>query len=273
MLQYYFCLNQISYLVACEHSLQHAEARSVLFIDPKRVRVQRRYQELDVRPFSRLAVTLCILRALIKRPAAAYVPHHRTGGLIQWLARMTRRTHLLDDGMDTLRSRPKNIDIHRLQHGAELLTFGDYQTLGQWTAPLKRVSVCQLAILQADDREALQVGTCSTAIVESPGVLARSGEVNPTGSLLYIAHPSRVKQIAAPQGAVLVRSDTHSIERGLSQFRGTVVIGESMVLPFLLLCVDPGQLRFEVELTAAQHDNLQSIHALLDRPDVLLRLH
>jgi hypothetical protein len=273
MLHYYFCLNQISYLVACEHAIRAIGKEIIIFIDLKRVRPQQRYKALDVRPFSRVAMFWCLLKSLRLRPSVVYIPHHRTGRLAQWLAAMARESHFVDDGMDTLRMNPRNIDLRRIPRRAKLLTFSNYKQFGVWTDLLRRVPVCSLETLLDDDRPALVVEGFKTVIIESPGVISRADEVHASGDLLYISHPSSVKRNVAPSRATVVRSDAYSIEKSLADFKGTVVVGETLLLPFLLYCTRLSDIAVQVELTDVQHRNLQALHRQLEQANVALRLH
>ena len=272
-IRYYICLNQISYLMACEHCAQAGFEGSVVLIDPARVREQSRYANCVTRPISRIVVLQCILRSALRRPDTVYVPHHRAGRLIAKLSSLARRTHFLDDGMDTLRDRPKAIDLDRIPSGAELLTFSDYSQLGAWTRRVTPVRICSLEVLGQDDREPLDAREFATVVIESPGILADSPDHSRGERVLYVTHPSSFKNTKPPSGAVVLRSDKNSLERTLANFAGRVVVGETMILPYLLHRARNPELRLEVELSQAQHRNLSALHDLLRVNCARLTIH
>lgn len=277
MATYYFCLNQVSYLVASEHAAAWPDGDSVIYVDVRRVRVQQRYQPQRWRPISRLGTLAALLRSLAQRPEAVYIPHHRTGNLIQSLASRARRVGLVDDGMDTLRDKPSNIDPVRIRPRATLLTFSDYRRTGAWTTGLTIAPVCRLEMLADGEEAGFDMSGVSTVVVESPGVLARPN--TPHGGqvvgrdVLYVLHPSPIKRQLQPGAAAVFPSAQCSVEKSLLDFHGSVVVGETMVLPFLLHCADLTKTTVEVQLNREQYANLAPMHELLSDPRVRLTVH
>jgi hypothetical protein len=266
---HYVCYNQVSYTVACENALQTDPHLAVLLVAPDRIYAQARYAHMVHRPLSRLQLARACLAAWLDRQSTLYTPHHRTPRLVRWLARLSGRVCLVDDGLDTLREQPRNVDCRQLGGIDELITFTDYAQLARWTAGLDVRRVCRLADLGQDDRPAMDVRGVETLVVESPGVdLSRTA--SPSEGLLVVTHSNPDKRAAVPAGCRSARADGCSLERTVAAFDGALVVGESMVLVFALH--RPPRGRLHVQLKRASYENLVALHGLLARADVQLEL-
>lgn len=266
--RYYVCLNQVSYVIACEHATLHPGG--TILADPGRVRLEQRYRHVDTKWLVRRTLVACLLRSLVRRPVLLYLPHRRTGRLVLALAALAVEVHLIDDGLDTLRDVPRNIELDSFGVAVQLLTFADYLVAGAWTRRVTLVRVCALSVLLDDERPPLETAGFDTVVVESPGVGA--GVEAAAGRTLYVAHPSRHKKASPPPGTTVTNARFCSLEKALVAFEGTIVVGETMVLVVLLFAARSPEARLQVHLTGTQHANLRSLHDRLSGRGVDLRL-
>jgi hypothetical protein len=270
MREIFFCLNQVSYVLAGEQLRRRSPAGSLIAIAAQRVSRQARFRDLHTVDISRAGTLRTTLAAIASSRTRTFVPHQKTGRLIQLCARVAGETALIDDGMDTLRDVPHNLDLARLPGVRQLVTFSDYHLVGRWAAGLQRIASVPLAVLAEDDRPAFDLGAFDTVIVESPGIGAPDRFLSGRG--LYVRHPSPVKQRSPPAGMALFPSGTHGLEKSLQGYRGRVVVGESLLLPFLLASADRAQRRLVVQLSRRQYDNLTALHEALAGPAVTLEV-
>jgi len=259
---YYVCYNQVSYVVACEHALRTNPSRATLFIDRTRVAMQPRYAyALAHRQLGHWYVMFACIRSLLQ-PITLYVPHRRFGLMLRVLSRLAASLGLLDDGLDTLRERPKNIDVFSLADFSELLTFEDYECLASWTSGLPDIRVCPLSKLVTDFRPKLSVNGARALVVQSPGVdlaSAASGFGMTPEEVLVILHSNPNKRGDAPPKYQSRGARDCCIEKTVLSFEGPVLTGETMVTVVALYLRQRAEL--VVELSTSQYDNLKCLHS------------
>lgn len=273
MLNVYVCFNQISYVVACEHARSLPEVGSIVLVDRQRVVTQERYADLHHRALTRWGLTRTLPAVAFRRASRVYVPHDQGGRLVRMLRRSAGSYGLIDDGLDTLRDRPRNIDPTRLQASTELLTFTDYDPPAHWTKDLKLARACGLTLLSEDERAPADCSGLKVLCVESPGLdierlLPTLGE--PAGRVGVFVHGNIHKRGKVPDACVRLDGGAKSIERTLFNFSGAVHCGETMVTAFLLHCPRTAQLT--VHLSRRQYDNLQCLHERFRAQGVELRI-
>jgi hypothetical protein len=270
MRELFFCLNQVSYVLATEYLASQPALPGAIRFDTRRVRPLPRFKRLQSAAISPGRTVCAAASAIVAGPTRAWVPHERTGRLIQWCARACSETALVDDGMDTLRDVPKNLDPAGMPRVSTLLTFADYRVVGRWATGLQRIAGAALVALADDDRPAFDLRPYRTVIVESPGVAAAQRFAGDYA--LYVPHPSPIKRLAPPPACSIFPGHTHSLEKSLLSFRGRVVIGETMLLPFLLAARHDGLRELIVTLTRHQYGNLTALHGDLVAAGVSLEL-
>jgi hypothetical protein len=260
---YYVCYNEVSYVVAAEHALRSADDSTILYASD-RIAVRKRYERLRHRRLTRAQLLLAGLRLTLSDRSVVYVPHHRIPRSVVWLLRRASSWALVDDGLDTLREQPKNIDVHALAKRPVLLTFTDYSQLGAWTREVNAVQVCGLERLACEHGDRIDLQAYRTIIVDSPGVdpsqlptdLAR----DPTTMLVFV-HGNPKKRSALRLDGATTASGRYSVEKVVSDFEGAVVCGESMVAVFALHCAR--KCRLTIQLRQTQLDNLVALHEVI----------
>ena len=272
-LTYYVCYNQVSYVVACEHALSVDPSSARLLIDSARVWTQPRYaKSLVHRELDNWQVMRACLLSLL-RPVALYVPHLRFGLMLRALCRLAGSLGLVDDGLDTLREKPKNIDVGLLGDFTELLTFEDYESLATWTCGLRDRRVCALSRLLEDVRPALASKGARALVVQSPGVRPSSAALElrvAPHEVLMLLHSNPNKRGDVPSEYASRSARDCSIEKTVLGFDGPVLTGETMVTVVALYLRLGADLL--VELTAEQYANLKSLHGRLSTAGVRLLL-
>jgi hypothetical protein len=273
-LTYYICYNQISYLVASEHALRQTSGHCVILAARDRVVIQARYAGTSHRALSRWQVLLACMWCVFLRPVVVYIPHHRLGRILRLLVRLASSVRLVDDGLDTVRQAPANVQVQKLGAIDELLTFDDYEVLASWTNSLVVTRVCSLAILCQDSRPAMDPQSFDVLAIQSPGVnLAEVGKM--TGvrdeKIFVFVHGNPAKRTLVPAGFRQSTASVLSIEKTIASFQGTVVSGETMVTLFTLYCAPHASLI--LQLSAKQYRNLNCLHKALAMSGARVELH
>ena len=202
---------------------------------------------LPARPLSYALLAPWALLGLIRELRLA----HRSGagvGLRLLLAR-ARRLSLLDDGLDQYRARPKAVDPESFPAGIDCWLFSDAPA---WRAPwCGRFRCRELGPLfplptPPSAGDAPEPGIVSshphgTLIIDSPGVerLQAQASALPRPWCL-MSHPVRAKRswrLALEAGDSCRRGPPEEL---LPSWRGTVVVGESLMLLAALRLRSPG---------------------------------
>lgn len=271
---YYVCYNEVSYVVAAEHALRSSAADDpTILYASERIKVRKQYEGLRHRPLTRTQLALACIRLAMSSRSVVYVPHHRTPRSVAWLLRRASSWALVDDGLDTLRERPKNIDVDALTQRPSLLTFTDYSQLAGWTRGVDVVRVCSLSKLAREHDDRLDLGAYRTIIIDSPGVdpshLPAAVNRDPA-TLLVFVHGNPNKRGAVREDSTTAAAGRYSLEKAISDFEGEVVCGESMATVYALHCAC--KCRLTIQLRRAQHDNLAALHGLIGSSGARLQI-
>lgn len=190
----------------------------------------------------------------------AFIPHHRLNRRILSMASRAQRVAYLDDGLDTHRVTPHNIDLDLLEHGADFYTFADAGSLAPW---LDVTHVCPVgAIGDLAHRPGAHVPDLHGirhVIFDSPGLTPAHWmqrlELDASETLL-IEHPVAAKRSNTTSHCHRFAGDAVNSEAIIKSGRGLdFYFGETMLLYFAIACSDPSN-RIYAQLSDAQRDNL-----------------
>jgi hypothetical protein len=272
--RFYICYNDVSYVVAAEHVLQSTRVGDATILHAAdRVGIRPRYAHLRHRRLTRANLALACARLAVARNGTVYVPHHRLPRSVRWMLRCAGASGLVDDGLDTLRERPRNIDVESVDRHGKLLTFNDYPALASWTSRLQVERVCSLDRLVREESPCETDPSWRTIVVDSPGVdvsrLPAELAPDPATQVIYL-HDNPKKRNSAP-AARTTTSRVQPLENAMAGFDGAIVSGESMATVFALFVAR--RARLIVQLTRSQYDNLACLHAVIRASGATLCLH
>lgn len=261
MIQFFFCYNQVSYVIAHETAKKNP-SKAFLIVAPGRVRSHAQ-STVQVFRYNALFSLAILIVSVAFRNIEIILPHAKCGRITKWMSKYSRNLSYIDDGMDTFREKPKNIELEQLRLGSRYYTFIYDIPLAKWLCMLKVTPVCSIKCLVNDAKPTLDLTEYDCLVIESPGV-SMNENYNAYGKVFYITHPSHIKN---QSGSIAKEKDSGSncsVEKTISKFDGILVVGESMVLVFAMFTyVDLS--RIIVSLTIAQFNNLKSLQYLLDK--------
>lgn len=271
---YYVCYNEVSYVVAAEHAMRSdADHDSTILYATDRVAARSRYEGVRHRPLTRAQLAWACVVLMASGRSVVYVPHHRLPRSVVWLMRSASSWSLVDDGLDTLREKPRNIDLDSLSGRPSLLTFTDHAQLAGWTRSVDIVPVCSLSLLARKDDDRLDLSPYQTVVIESPGVdllqLPDGVASNPATTLLF-AHSNPNKRSAVCLPGATTAGGHHSLESVISDFQGDVVCGESMAAVYAIHCAR--KCRLTIQLRREQYDNLVALHGAIAASGACLQI-
>lgn len=261
MIQFFFCYNQVSYVIAHEAAKKNPR-KAFLIVAPGRVRLHAQSTAQAFRYNALFSLALLIVSVAF-RNIEIILPHAKGYRITKWMSKYSRNLSYIDDGMDTFRDKPKNIELEQLRFGSKYYTFTYDIPLAEWLSILKLIPVCPIKYLMNDIKPALDLTEYDCLVIESPGV-NMNANFNAYGKVFYITHPNHNKN---QRGSIAKEKDSGSscsVEKTISKFDGILVVGDSMVLVFAILTyVDLS--RIAVTLNSSQYSNLKCLQGLLTR--------
>jgi len=259
MIDIFVCTNEVNYTVALGE-LRRRPRPSLLVFDPFRcdTRPARATWQMALGPWAdRIARNLGRLGLL----RTAHVPHLRFRPRLLREVQRARCVAYLDDGLDTLRRQPQNIDLTALPaQRADFLTFHEYSELPAWLRAFEVRKVCSLRELAHAGRRPIDLAGIDHLFVESPGLdageLIAALGIDPKRALC-VRHPVPHKRGTLPAQCASVEGRGHDLEATLLTARGIdLYFGSTMAAVFALVTQASTDNRIHVQLDAAQHANL-----------------
>lgn len=271
-----FCPNQISTSVA--RDLIHRDTlitETVVIYWPDRCDVTKLLSRgIACLPYSRTSLIAHILILLLFTRVEALLPHRRLGRLVNWLTYLCSSTSLIDDGLDTLRDVPRNVDPQKFKQGAKFYTFKYGFPLGKWLNRFTIDKVANFSTMADSERSLIDLRNIRRLVIESPPLNHAKEEIGVgTGDCLLVTHSNvNKRQIKNWTGPTISGADV-ALERSLKDFDGEVVVGESMVAVFALINECP-KYRLTICLLRNSLPNLTPLAKLIQsRPFAQLNLY
>ena len=230
-LDLFICTNAVNYAVA-KALLAKRPRPAILLYESRRFAVQTLP---GVRQW-RLSVTA--LRWLRLRYGwlpfgTVHVPHHKLSARLAPILAKARHVEFLDDGLDTLRTSPRNMDLAALKPGDVYNTFAEYPRLPPWLDALDVRRVASLRdLLGGSLQPTMDLAPYDHVFVESPGLDPQSLSMAlglDNTRVLVVRHPIEFKRGPLPAGCASVVGNQVDCEGSLVAARGkNVYFGETM---------------------------------------------
>ena len=257
MIRFFFCFNQVSYILAYEATIKLSNYYSYIIIMPNRVRAYTNPQVKSLKYNPLIAVVLLFLSTVFSG-VEIVLPHAKGGRLTRWMAYFSKNLSFIDDGMDTFRDQPKNLELEFLRHGSKYYSFNYPVPVSHWLKDLDIVGVCEISKLLKDEKPTLDLKDYDCLVIESPGV-DLSNDFSKQGRVFFIRHPSYIKNQPIDKNIEFESGLQCSVEKTILGFNGEFILGETMVLIFALLCY-PDKSKIHVYLDRSSFDNLTCLH-------------
>jgi len=258
--QYIFCFNHISFVIACE-MVKNNYKQSQIIIMPNRIR-KNNNDVLDVVPYSTIKALFVFMWSFFAEKTEVVIPHtnvHRR--IILWIAKYSRNVSYIDDGMDTFRDIPSNIDLGLVKAGAKYYMFDYSIPVAEWLADFIIIRVCHISCLSKDIKPSVVIEGIELLVVESPGVKSKINYLVGR-KCLFFQHPNHNKNMVVNKSNLTVVSGLeYCLEKTMLEYSGEVILGESMALIFAICC-NLDSLRLILCLSASQYDNLSCLHSV-----------
>jgi len=223
------------------------------------------YSEIGINltQYNRLNFLLFIIKNIFKTQDEVCIPHMRNGNLIKFYIKYARSLSVVDDGMDTLRDRPRNINPNDFKKGSKYYTFKYDFDLPCWLNSFSVDKVCDIKNMSISSRPQAVLEKTDTIIVESPGVEGCDLLINGNKEeILLVKHTNKNKDTIKHACVRSISGINISLEKTIQEFQGRLIVGESMVAVFALMQVNP-RYRISVYLTRDSVNNLTQLVKLI----------
>lgn len=261
-----FCPNQISLTVAVGLAEQVGPHQRVIAVYwPLRCTpVQRTLSNLTLAPYSRLKCCLVWLRARGRGQTVAVIPHQKLGRFVNIFASTCTRVALVDDGLDTWREKPKNVEPGNFADETDFYTFRYSERLGSWLSRFRIHRVADLKSIGLSNRPLIDLTDTDRIIVESPplGQVAGKLPLDDTRTTV-VTHSNPNKRTFDTNGRRAIDGAKVALEASLDEFCGEVVVGESMVAVYAIAPLK-AEYRLTVYLDKDQVANLAAFVSLMN---------
>jgi len=260
-----FCPNQITTTIALGMARSIGSPQQIVVVySPARCDVSAlQAQGVICHAFSRTVCLKILLRYGLIGQIECILPHRRLGRTINGFAALCASLAIVDDGLDTLRDTPKNIECSDFPVGTAFYTFTYSSALGRWLSRFEVRPVATLSMLAETGRPRINLRGVRRLVVESPHLDRIQADLDLANqSTLVVRHSSIVKQTLKWPGMRTINGADVSIEGSLDDYEGEVVTGETMVAVYALF-VNHSAFTLKIHLTAEQADNLEPLIAMV----------
>ena len=264
-----FCPNQIAVSVAIGLVRRDEERmQATIFYWPDRCDISR-LQVLGVKclPYSRTACLAYLLKTNWRKRVEVLLPHRKLGRAVNWFSRFCHTISLIDDGLDTLRQVPRNVQPENFVAGANFYTFDYQNALGAWVNRFTVDRVGSLAALAEVSRSSIDLVNTKRLIIESPPLDRVREEIGlDDEGVILVSHSNVNKRSIQNFTGCSINGGEVALERSLREFSGEVVVGESMVAVFALMQRRP-KYRLTIFLAKENIANLAPLIQLIHSHD------
>lgn len=261
-----FCANQVSLSIAV--SLLRARGlkkNDVIFFDGSRCDILI-YKKLGIHfiTLTKWNFLKFIIANFFRRPDEVCLPHFFGRKLIRVYARYAKKLSAIDDGLDTFRDVPSNINIADFKQGSNYYTFNYDSSLALWLNNFNLMKVCAVESFAESIRCVADLNEYDGLVVESPGIEALDFEGLNLKNIFVIKHSNPNKNILNDKKLPYVLGSEIALEKTIENYRGTLIVGESMVAVYALMLKSP-QFKLIVTLKRKSMENLPSLVSIINR--------
>jgi hypothetical protein len=254
-----FCYNQVSYIIA-KNIENNLFSKNILVISENRIERTGKKSGVIELNYSSFFTLIILLFSIIPFGLEIVIPHTKGGKILKILAKYAYKLSYVDDGMDTFREVPKNIELSVLSKGTNYFTFDYGLPVANWLKEINQIKVISVSNLEDDYKPSVDLRLFSHVIIESPGISAFDFSLVDS-SYFIIKHPNPKKSIESLKFNSSQNGRNISVENSLKTFRGELILGETLILVYLL-SINYDLSKTILCLNRSDYDNLNCLHPL-----------
>lgn len=255
----YFVPNNIVATVVAKLILMKRDVNHIVFANLDRVDIKK-IEEAGA-TVKKLARWPCLL-FLLKNYWFTYeccIPHLRLGNIAKKIALKAKSIELIDDGLDSFRNNPKNLDWETIVKAKKYNTF-NYDVFGKWVYETKKiVKTCELIEVESKNKKIIDLSNYDLLVIESPPLNKELLEPLIGGkSVALFRHSNVDKRVLNGLNHAEYHATDIDLERSLGIFRRNIIVGESMVAIYAAMYKQK-DCAVDIYIRMCNKDNLQSM--------------
>jgi hypothetical protein len=184
------------------------------------------------------------------------------GRLIRLYCYLGQKLSVIDDGLDTFREKPRNLNPALFKAGTNYYTFNYDFPLAGWLAKFEVIKVCPITHLETSSHPRIDLDYVEQLVIDSPGVQAIESTLPITDTTLLVKHANPNKSSFRGYIKNVRYGNEFALEKSISGFKGDLVIGESMTAVYALSQMAPS-FKLIVCINENQLQNLRSLVTLI----------
>jgi hypothetical protein len=264
----FYCTNRVNLAVAeAIISVERGAQFSLVYFKRSRFLCDRMPGTLNL-PVNLFTLLPAFFLSFFINPSAIYVPHHRLPRILTFIYYKATSRFLIDDGMDTLRDKPRNITVGRLSEVDAYFSFTELRGFPKWMPRSQVRAITSMNRLSVQDKLVSDyLLSYDYFFFESPGLDV--GELIemmgiPTEKALVFPHPVLAKRLRSERPLVHVGFLHHgTIEFLISNCHyKKLFFGETMAAVYALLYARGRNNEIYLQMSEVQWGNLSSISAV-----------
>jgi len=241
------------------------QSKRVIFYDDSRCDINIFENDgVDFIKYTRWNFLKLLISSFLRRPDEVCVPHFRGGRLIRFYAKYAKKISVIDDGLDTFRELPRNIVVSDFKFGSNFYTFKYDTSVASWLNEFNLVKVCELNEIAKSSKKILDLNDFDAVLIESPGIEALQLSELKFSRVFIVKHSNPNKNITTLKSCSSSVGSDFALEKSIENFRGTLIVGESMTAVYALMLKSPS---FKLAVAINQHNkkNLVSLINLINK--------
>lgn len=254
-----FCYNQVSYIIAKNIGSNDFLGNVVIISENRIERTSKKRGVLEFN-YSSFFALFVLLVSFIPFGIEIVIPHTKGGEILKILAKFANKISYVDDGMDTFREIPKNIDLDVLTKKTKYFTFDYKIPVAAWLRNISQINVVGINELEEDMKPKVDLSLFSHVIIESPGILAYDLSLVDS-NFFVIQHPNPKKNIDLLKFNSNQNGRNISVENTLKYFNGELILGETLILAYLF-SINYDLSNIILCLNRSDYENLKCLHPL-----------
>jgi hypothetical protein len=257
-----FCYNQVSYSLA-KNIENNGLFNNVIVISQKRIsRTINKNGIFEVNYNTFLAFIVLII-SIFPIGVEIVIPHTRGGKILNIISKIAYKLSYIDDGMDTFREIPKNVDLSQLRSNSNYFTFDYKISIATWLKDINIIKVIGINELTNDGKLAIDLEIYQNVIIESPGIIGYDFRLVDS-KYFVIQHSNPNKNINQLKLISNQNGKNFSLEKTLKSYRGEIILGETFILIYLI-CSNYNLSNITLCLYRSDYNNLKCLHLFFEQ--------
>jgi hypothetical protein len=265
MVKFLFCYNQISYVIA-KNITVFDNCIHIIFYTKNRINKSQSKKNIIELNYSTFLTFILLILSSLFAFIEIVIPHTNGGKLIKFISKYGKNVSYIDDGLDTFRVIPKNLNLTSIQNYTTYYTFDYDIPIAKWTTNFNLIKVIKINELYNSNKLSLKLHDFKNLIIDSPNIEFVLN--NKIDQAFLIKHPNKNKKTVLNDDYPCINGNEISVEKTISNFNGNIYIGETFLIVYILATYKNLD-NIKISLNYSNYQNLEVLHSNLKKCGML----